>query len=451
MRLGSYLVDRRPLAIPEFRRLWTASVVTAVGGSFSHLAVPTQLFALTGSSATVGLSATVSLAALTVSALCGGALADRVDRRRLLLGGHGLLGLAYVGLWLQALLRLGSVPTILALGLVQSVALGATLTTMGAAVPRFVPVSLLAPANGLSSVARYTGAVLGPLLAGALIPFVGLRTLYLLDALALLAVLWAVARLPAMPPLTRSARAGVGAGARYLMRERILLAVLGVDLAAMVFSMPVALYPELAARTYGTGSVGLLFAAYPAGVLTAGLVSGAVTGVRRHGAAMATAAVLWGLCVVLLATASRLWLALVALMLGGAVNFGLSVFRNAITQAHTDDELRGRIQGILVVVLMGGPQLANVAHGLASALIGPQWTIAAGGALTVATVVVIVRAAPALWRYTPHDQEVHGVDDGSRLGGGRLAQPGQAGLELLVGDQDERGVGAPVERVRRRL
>ncbi len=401
MRLGSWLVDRRPLAIPQFRRLWTASVVTAVGGSFSHLAVPMQLFALTGSSAAVGLLATVSLAALTVSALSGGALADRVDRRRLLLAGHALLGVAYLGLWLQSLLRLGSVPTILALGLVQSVALGVTLTTMGATVPRVVPVALLPAANGLSSVARYTGAVLGPLLAGALVPLVGLRTLYLLDAVSLLAVLWAVASLPALPPLTRTARAGVVAGARYLLGQRVLLAVLGVDLAAMVFAMPVALFPELAARTYGPGSVGLLFAAYPAGVLAAGLASGAATGVRRQGAALATTAVLWGLCVVLLAAASTLWLALAALVLGGGVNFGLSTFRNAISQAHTDDELRGRIQGILVVVLIGGPQLANVLHGLGSALVGPQWTIATGGALTVATVVMIVRRAPALWHYTP--------------------------------------------------
>jgi MFS family permease len=411
VNLGIYLVDRRPLANTAFRRLWMASAVSAVGGSFSVIAVPTQLFTLTGSSAVVGVSAAVSVCALVVSALWSGALADAMDRRRLLLAGNAGLGLAYLGLWLSALLGLDSVPLLLLLVAVQGVSFGATMTTMGAAVPRVVPAEQLVAANSLSSLTRYGGAVIGPLLAGVLIPLVGLGPLYLLDALALGLMLWAVAKLPAMPPpacgpaiRTTSTLRRLGDGFRYLGRHRILVAILAVDLSAMVFAMPHALFPELAERTYGGPAgggtqLGLLFAAYPAGVLLAGLLSGSFARATRHGALMASAAMVWGGCVVVIGLATDLRIALVALVAGGAVNFVLSTFRNAISQAYTDDALRGRIQGSLTVVLMGGPQLANTLHGLGGAVLGARAAIGVGGALTVLTVALLARAAPELWRY----------------------------------------------------
>lgn len=406
MRLGAYIVDHRPLAIPAFRRLWLASAVSAVGGSFSVIAVPTQLFTLTGSSAFVGAAAAVSLCALIGSALWSGALADAMDRRRLLVAAHAGLGLVYLGLWLNAGLGLNSVAVLLALVAVQGVSFGAAMTTMGAAVPRVVPAEQLVAANSLSALTRYTGAVVGPLLAGVLIPLVGLGTLYLLDALALVAVLWAVVTLPAMPPPvpTRNGTPRLGEGFRYLARHRVLVAVLAVDLAAMVFALPVALFPELARRTFGGpagggAELGLLFAAYPAGVLLAGLLSGTFSRANRHGALMACAAMAWGGCVVLLGLAADLWLALVALVAGGAVNLVLSTFRNAICQAYTGDALRGRIQGSLTVVLAGGPQLANVLHGFAGARLGARWAIGLGGAVTVVTVASLARAVPEYWRH----------------------------------------------------
>jgi MFS family permease len=411
VRLGAYVVDRRPLGIPAFRRLWMASAVSAVGGSFSLIAVPTQLFTLTGSSATVGVAATVSLCALIVSALWSGALADVMDRRTLLLAAEAGLGATYLGLWLNTALGLDSVPVLLVLVAAQGISLGAALTTTGAAVPRIVPTDLLVAANSLSSLTRNTGAVVGPLLAGALIPVLGLGPLYLVDAVVLIVVLWAVARLPALPPRSGPMAmsligtvGGLGAGLRYLAGRRVLVAILAVDLAAMVFALPVALFPELAERSFGGApgggvELGLLFAAFPAGVFVAGLLSGTFSRARRHGALMASAALVWGGCVMVLAVAPDLWLAVAALMAGGAVNFALSTFRNAISQAYTDDALRGRIQGALTVVLMGGPQLANVVHGLGGAWLGPRSATFLGGALCVVTVVLLVRAVPELWRY----------------------------------------------------
>jgi MFS family permease len=423
-RLGACLVDRRPLAIPAYRRLWVASVIAAVGGSFSGLAVPTQLFTVTGSSATVGASAAVSLVALMVSALWGGALADAMDRRRLLLVADGCLALTYAGLWAQAALDLRSVPVLMALVAGQGLSYGAAMAALGAAVPRLVPADLLAAANGLSALVRYTGSIVGPLLAGVLIPVVGLGTLYLLDTLALLVVAWSVFRLPALPPVPPPApRAGTapsavgvsGAGRRpmvgqlldgfrYLLARRLLVALIGVDLAAMVFGGPWALYPELAQREFGSAAgggipLGVLYASYPAGVFAVGLVSGVFTRARRHGVLMASAAAGWGVTVVLLGLAPRLWLAAAALVVGGGANFVLSTFRRAISQANTDDALRGRIEGSMIVVTMGGPQIGNLLHGVAGAAWGPRWAISVGGVLTILTVAGTLRAVPQLWRY----------------------------------------------------
>ncbi|MFR9777196.1 MFS transporter [Micromonospora sp. MS34] len=430
-------MDRRPLAIPAYRRLWIASVIAAVGGSFSGLAVPTQLFAVTGSSATVGASAAVSLVALVLSALWGGALADTVDRRRLLLLADGSLAVTYVGLWAQAALDLRSAPVLMALVACQGLSYGAIMAGMGAAVPRVVPADLLAAANGLSSLVRYTGSIVGPLLAGVLIPVVGLGRLYLLDTLALLVVAWSVFRLPPLPPPAPTVvppgdapvhASAVGRrpvarqlldGFDYLFSRRLLVALIGVDLAAMVFGAPWALYPELAQREFGGAAgggfqLGVLYASYPAGVFAVGLVSGGFTRARRHGVLLASAAVAWGVTVVLLGLAPRLWLAAVTLLAGGGANFVLSTFRRAISQAHTDDALRGRIEGAMVVVTMGGPQLANVLHGVAGAAWGPRWAISVGGVLTIVAVAGILRTVPQLWRYDAPQRSGPGVADAAR-------------------------------------
>ena len=401
--LGAYAIDRRPLAVPAFRRLWLGSLVCAVGGSFAVVAVPVQLFTMTGSSATVGASAVVAFVALAVAALGAGAVADARDRRWVLLVTQSGLAAAYLGLWAQAALGGRWLPVVFVLVACQAFAFGAASTTMGAVVPRLVPTELLPAASSLNSLTRYAGSIIGPVLAGVLIPLVGLATLYLFDAVALTAVLWAVARLPRLAPPARDPRrpAGVRAGFRHLAASRLLRTVLALDLAAMAFGMPVALFPELAERTYGGPAgggpqLGLLYAAYPAGVLLAGLCSGTFTRAGRHGLLLAGATVGWGATVVLLGLAGRLWLALVALVLGGAANFVLSTFRNAITQAHTDDALRGRTQGALTVVLLGGPQLANLLHGSAGALVGPRVAICAGGLLTVLSAVVLLRRTPEL-------------------------------------------------------
>jgi MFS family permease len=400
--LARLSLDRRPLAVPAFRRLWVASVVAAVGGSFGLVAVPAQLFALAGSGA-VGAAGGVLLVTVAGSALASGALADRADRRLVLLGAHAALAATYALLGLHAAGPWRSLGVLLALVACQGVALGAILTVTGAVVPRVVPPDLLAAASSLSSLVRYGGAVAGPLLAGALLPVTGLAVLYLCDAAALLCVLWAVFRLPPLAAPPRRERSGErgAAGFRLLLTDRLLTAVVAVDLAAMVFGFPAALFPELAHREYGgpaTGgtALGLLYAAYPAGVCAMALLSGTVSRTRRHGTLMAAAATAWAGCVVLLGLAPGLGTALLALALGGAANLVLSSSRNAITQGCVDDAARGRTQGALTVVLFGGPQLAAAVHGAAGSVLGPRAAVCLGGLLTAVTVAAVWRGVPEL-------------------------------------------------------
>ena len=182
----------------------------------------------------------------------------------------------------------------------------------------------------------------------------------------------------------------------------------------MVFGAPWALHPELAHREFGGTAgggfeLGVLYASYPAGVFAVGMVSGVFTRVRRHGVLMLSAAAAWGVTVVLLGLAPHLWLAAAALLVGGGVNFVLSMFRRAISQASTDDNLRGRTEGSMVVVTVGGPQIGNVLHGIAGAAWGPRWAVSVGGGLTILAVAGIVRAVPHLWQYDASQRSEQGT------------------------------------------
>ena len=406
--LSRVLVDVRPLRVAAYRRLWVASAITVVCGQFNLIAVPVQLFGLTRTSASIGLAGAVSLGALMVSALWGGAVADVVDRRRMLLvTATGIVGNATL-LWAQAALGLRSVPLLLCLVAAQAALVGANASALGAAIPRVVAAELIPAASNLGSLVRQVGAIVGPLLAGVLIPVFGLRWLYLCDAVALCALVWAVYRLPPMPPApgaaTRVSLAHLASGVRYLAGERILVAVLAADLAMSVLGLPYALYPQVAQETFGDppgggAALGLLYAAVPTGVLLGALVSASFTRVRRHGAMVTVAVTVWGLAVLAFGLAPRLWLAVALLACGGGAVIVHSTFRNAITQCYVSDGLRGRTQGALTIVLIGGPALANAVHGLVGAWVDPRWAITGGGALTVVAMLAVGRLVPALWAY----------------------------------------------------
>ncbi|MEV6486457.1 MFS transporter [Streptomyces sp. NPDC051576] len=403
-----WAMDTRPLRIPAYRRLWSSTIVTAVGSQLTAVAVPKQIYDITGSSAWVGAASLAGLLPLIVFALWGGAIADSMDRRKLLLITNSGIAVTSVLFWIQAAVGLDSVAVLMVLLAMQQAFWGLNAPARNASIARLVPSEQLAAANALGSTVMQTGQVVGPLLAGALIPVIGLPELYLIDALALCVTLWAVVRLPSLPPLesTTPRRAGwreIVAGFRYISLHKVLLLSFLADIIAMVFGMPRALFPQLAAQTYapyGEGlALGMLFAAIPIGAVVGGLFSGTFSRAGRHGWMVIGAVVAWGAAITGFGLSSNLWIGVVFLAAAGVADMVSMVFRGAILLSAATDEMRGRMQGVFTVVVAGGPRLADVLHGTAGSAFGPRTAVAGGGILVVVIMLTLAFTVPALRRY----------------------------------------------------
>ncbi|MFF7331195.1 MFS transporter [Streptomyces sp. NPDC090306] len=403
-----WAMDTRPLRHPAFRRLWTSTIVTSVGSQLTAVAVPKQIYDITGSSAWVGYASLAGLVPLVVFALWGGAIADSMDRRKLLLITNCGIAVTSLLFWVQAVLGFDSVGTLIVLLALQQAFFGLNSPARSASVARLVPAHELPAANALSSTVMQTGLVAGPLLAGALIPVIGLPELYLIDALALCVTVWAVFRLPALPPLdgSTSRRAGwreVSAGFHYISLHKVLLLSFLADIVAMVFGMPRALFPQMASETfapYGEGlALGMLYAAIPIGAVVGGLFSGTFSRARRHGWMVIGAVVAWGVAVAGVGLSRNLWVAVVFLAAAGVADMVSMVFRGAILLSAATDEMRGRLQGVFTVVVAGGPRLADVLHGTGGSLFGPRAAVAGGGLLVVVIMLVLAMVMPDLRRY----------------------------------------------------
>lgn len=389
------LVDVRPLRVGAFRRLWAAGLVTGLGAQLTAVVVPLQLYGFTGSSAYVGLAGLVGFVPMAAAALWGGALADVRDRRRVLLVTTVGIGVTSALLWAQDRANLRSVGVLLVLVGVQQALFGANAAVGRAVVPRLVPAGSLTAANALQSTVALSAGIAGPLLAGALLPVVGARTLYLADAVAVGATVWAVWRLPPLPPLDDTGQRRVGIreiadGFRFVAGRRVLLLVYCADFAALFLGLPTALFPQLAQETFRPSDIGVLYAALSAGGVLAGLCSGAFTRVGRHGIAVAVSVGVWGLAVAGFGVSGSLVAAAGWLALAGAALLVLGVFRRTVLQAAVPDGMRGRLQGIDTVVAAGGPRLGDLAHGVAGAAVGAGWAVTGGGLLTMAAAVVLL-------------------------------------------------------------
>lgn len=413
--------DTTPLRTPDFRRLWLAGIVTVIGGNLTIFAVPVQLYALTQNSAYVGLSGIFALVPLIVFGLLGGAWADAMDRRLLLIIASCGLALASVLLWLQAALALNNVWMVLSLLAVQQAFFAINSPTRGAAIPRILPIEQLPAANSLNMTVQQFGAIVGPLLAGLMLRWIDLSTLYLIDAVTCVMPIWATFRLAPMPATESTdvqggSRWGVGAvleGFRYLAGNQVVLMSFVVDLIAMIFGMPRALFPQMAHESFGgpvTGgtTMALLAAAMSFGAVGGGVFSGWFPRIRRQGLAVVLAIVVWGLAMFGFGVTGGLargqaglilCIALLFLAIGGAADMVSAAFRSTILQEVASDDLRGRLQGVFLVVVAGGPRLADAVHGAGAAMVGTTRTASGGGVLVVVGVVLASVAVPAFVRY----------------------------------------------------
>ena len=420
-KLRGLFADTRPLQTPAFRRLWEANIVTVIGAQLTVVAVPAQIFSITNSSGMVGLTGIFGLVPLVVFGLWGGALADSMDRRRLL--EITTLGLVVTSalFWLQAFMEWNNVWFLLGLFAVQQAFFAVNQPTRTAILPKLLPADQLPAANALNMTVMSAGAIAGPLVGGALIPVLGYSWLYLIDTFTLFATFYAVWKLPPLP-VERTGQGPPGLrsvieGLQYLSWHRVLLVSFVVDLIAMVFGMPRALFPEIAHIQFGGPSEGglefaLLYAAMPAGAVLGGVFGGWVSRVKHYGAAVLWAILVWGATMLLFgvavgfgphATVVMLAFACAMLVVGGAADMASAAFRQSILLDAADDNVRGRLQGVFIVVVAGGPRIADVFHGGASEIVGPAAASAGGGALVVVGIVLAAVAFPAFRRYRPDE------------------------------------------------
>jgi MFS family permease len=402
-------IDIRPLRhYPAYRRIFIGNVTSFFGSQLTAVAVPVQMYRLTHSTLWVGYLGVAGLVPLLVFALWGGALADVLDRRRLLLASSALMWSVTLGLLVQALLRVDSPGLLLGLVAVQSAAVAVTSPTGSAIIPRIVSRREVPQANTLNYTASTAASVAGPLAAAILLQY-GVGWAYAVDAATFTLALWAALRLPALPPLENTETEGTEQGGgrlsdvlfglRYIATTPVLLLSFVVDLIAMVLAQPRALFPAISAERFGGGGIGWLYASIALGSVVAGLTSGWIARVRRQGIALIAAVVVWGLAVAAAGLARQLWLCVLLLAVGGAADLVSAIYRQTILQTYAPDRLRGRLQGVFTAVVAGGPRLGDLRAGATAVPLGLPVAWVGGGVAASVLAVVVAVAFPALARY----------------------------------------------------
>lgn len=431
------IADLTPLRVsPAFRRLWWGLGVSNIGTQVTVVAVGLQVYALTGSTLAVGTLGIAALVPLVALGLYGGALVDHYDRRRVSLLASTVLWLVTAAIAAQAWLDVGSVNLLYGLVALQSAAFAINNPARSSIVPRLLEPQLMPAANALQTLSFNVALTCGPLVGALLVARLGYGWAYTLDTLLFTAALWAVWRLPAVPPEqswddaapgdapARRRVVGLSSvldGLRYLATRPNVRTTFVVDLAAMVLAFPRVLWPAAGALYLGGGetTTGVLAAAFAVGGILASVFSGPLVPMRRQGRVIVWAITAWGLSVaafgaVLVAVGPGapdgvLWgavvLAGVALLLAGGSDAISSVFRQSILQTATPDHMRGRLQGVFIVVVAGGPRLGEMVLGAEATWFGEGWAAVVGGLACVAVLWLVVRLQPRFWRYDARHPE----------------------------------------------
>ncbi len=396
----------------DFRLLWTGQIISMTGRMITTVALPYQVFLLTRSSLAVGMIGLVELIPLVAFGIAGGPISDRMDRRILLL-------LTETGLVAtSSLLLLGALSGHPALGYVYGVAglqaglLGINAPTRSAAIPNLVSRKDLPAAMALTQVLYNTSMIVGPAVAGLILAHLGLSWAYGIDVLTYSASITAVLLLRPMPPRREEdveATTGwqaIKEGFAYLRGKRVLVSTFLIDLDAMIFGMPRAVFPVLALTVFHVGpqGLGLLYAAPAIGALVGALSAGWVGRVRHQGRAVIWAVALWGGAITAFGLSGRFFImGLAFLAFAGAADVISAVFRGTILQLSVPDSLRGRLSAINIMVVTGGPRLGDVEAGTVASLVSPWFSVVSGGVACVLGVVLLARRYPELGRYHSND------------------------------------------------
>lgn len=404
MRLGQLVLDIDPArANRDFRLVLTSRTVWLLGIGLVSVAVSVQVFDITGSSAAVALVSLTLGAGLLAGFLIGGVLADRTDRRRLVVWTSLGATAGFVGLAVNAALPEPMLWVVFVCAGAHGLVDGIGESALTAAVPSLVRTEQLAAAGALLAVTTQVGAIAGPALSGLMVGGPGLVACYAAAAGLALVTTAVLAFLRPLPP-AEAVEGEIGSegtlreAMRFIRGNRLISSVLLIDLGAMLFAMPGALYPQLAQERLGGGPelVGLLYAAPAVGAFLGSVLSGWTSTARHSGRALIAVAALWGLAAVGVGVSTELAVVLFLLGVGGLADVFSEILRRAMLQAGTPDRLQGRVGSLWLAQAVTGPSLGGVLTGFAAGLVGAGPAVAIGGGVCVLSVLLVAALFPEL-------------------------------------------------------
>jgi MFS family permease len=393
----------------DYRLVFAGQLVSTFGNFLTYVALPVQIYNLTKSSAVVGLLGAAQLAPLALTALWGGAFADAIDRRRLLLCAEALLMCGSFALAVNAMLAKPSVGFIFVVAAFMSAVAGFHTPALESLTPRLVAKDDLPAVSALTSLRGTTAAIVGPAIAGVCIATLGLPFTFGLDVATFAFSFVFLTQIRSIPP-AENIQPGIASileGLRYAASRPVLIGTYVVDIAAMTFAMPLAVFPALAAQWGGESAIGYLYSAMSVGGLAISVFSGWTKNVQRRGAAVVIAAGCWGVAIMVLGFVDSLPAALFCLACAGAADMVSGLFRMTIWNETIPSELRGRLAGIEQLSYMSGPLLGNARAGFMAERFGLARSIAWGGMLCIFCVLACVPLLPAFWRYRSSSDDEH--------------------------------------------
>jgi predicted MFS family arabinose efflux permease len=433
--VASLLADITPLRRSRnFRRLWVGGAVTSIGSQITVVAIAYQTYRITHSTAMVGLVSLASLVPTLIGSLGGGAIADAVDRRRMLIVTQILLATCSAALALNAFVAQPQLWVLFVVSAAAAAIQGADWPTRLAMLPMIVDAEDLPSAYALQTFVANIAMVGGPALGGLVIARFGLGWAYLVDTVSFGATLVAAVLLPAMAPAGGGRQPGLASiveGLKYLRSQTLLASTFGLDLVAMIFGMPKAVFPALAVGLYkgGAATIGLLYAAPGAGALAASVLSGWVRHVSYQARALVVCMFVWGGAIAAFGVIPVLWIGLLLLAIAGGADVFGGVFRVAILQRSTPEDLQGRLGGVFLAAAVAGNRLGDGESGLAATIRGPQFAVWSGGVLTIIGTALMAWLVPVLWRNDPGLKPAAGPYPGVEPAVGQIGLAESAGAD----------------------
>ena len=401
--LKKIAVDISPLRnYPDFRRLWSSGLISYFGSMITYVALPFQIKELTNSYIAVGLMGAVELIPLIIFGLYGGVLADRVDRRKMIFITEFALMIMTFSLFINSQLAKPSLLWIYIVAGSFAALDGLQRPSADAILPRLVGHDDLPSASALMSLRWQTGVITGPALAGILLATTGIGTAYLVDVITFAISLIFIARVKSVKPTSKESAPTISAmveGIKYATSRKDLLGTYLVDLAAMFFAMPNALFPFWADQLNATWALGLFYAAGTIGSVLVTLTSGWIKNYHHHGRAVFIAALGWGAAIAMAGATNSLFLILLFLALAGASDMVSALFRGAIWNQSIPDELRGRLAGIELLSYSVGPLGGQMRAGTFAAVTNLRTSVISGGLLCIGFVSIAAGALPKFRKY----------------------------------------------------